>query len=228
MAEPLATALASNTRTLRTVRGQHWGQDARGVTVMEAWANEASSTAPSPLERLTHLVAQMRRGDDRALEELYDTTVGKLFALAKAILRHKKDAEEVVCATYAFAWANAGRYDPERASVLGWLTMLCRSRALDLLRQRRADRATAGIVDIGQLQDEGHGPDDLLSLIQQQSLVHAALCALTPQRRRLVSMAFLQGLSHPQIAKATGLPLGTMKSHIRRALKELRDRLKAV
>jgi RNA polymerase sigma-70 factor (ECF subfamily) len=195
---------------------------------MEAWANDPSATAPSPLERLTHLVAQMRRGDERALEELYDTTVGKMFALAKAILRHEKDAEEVVCATYAFAWANAGRYDPERANVLGWLTMLCRSRALDVLRRRRADAATAGLVDAGQLQDEGHGPDDLLSLIQQQSLVHAALCALTAQRRRLVSMAFLQGLSHPQIARATGLPLGTVKSHIRRALNELRDRLKAV
>jgi DNA-directed RNA polymerase specialized sigma24 family protein len=67
---------------------------------MEAWANDASSTAPSPLERLAHLVAQMHRGGERALEELYDTTVGKLFALAKAILRHEKDAEEVVCATW--------------------------------------------------------------------------------------------------------------------------------
>jgi RNA polymerase sigma factor (sigma-70 family) len=195
---------------------------------MEAWPNEASSTAPSPLERLTHLVMQMRRGDERALEELYDTTVGKLFALAKAIVRHETDAKEVVCATYAFAWSHAGRYDPQRASVLGWLTMLCRSRALDVLRQRRANGAQAGIVEAGQLQDEGHGPDDLLSLMQQQSLVHAALRALTPQRRRLVCMAFLQGLSHPQIAKATGLPLGTVKSHIRRALDELRNRLKAV
>lgn len=195
---------------------------------MEAWANEASSTAPSPPERLTHLVAQMRSGNERALEELYDTTVGKLFALAKAILRHEKDAEEVVCATYAFAWANAGRFDPERASVLGWLTMLCRSRALDVLRRRRSREASSGIVDVAHLQDEGHGPDELLSLIQQQSLVHAALCALTPQRRHLVSMAFLQGLSHPQIARATGLPLGTVKSHIRRALNELRDRLEAI
>lgn len=195
---------------------------------MEAWPNEANSTAPSPLERLTHLVTQMQRGDERALEELYDTTVGKLFALAKAIVRHETDAEEVVCATYAFAWSHAGRYDPQRASVLGWLTMLCRSRALDVLRQRRANGAKAGIVEAGQLQDEGHGPDDLLSLMQQQSLVQAALRALTPQRRRLVSMAFLQGLSHPQIAKATGLPLGTVKSHIRRALDELRNRLKAV
>jgi RNA polymerase sigma-70 factor (ECF subfamily) len=195
---------------------------------MEAWANEAGSTAHNPLERLAHLVAQMRRGDERALEELYDTTVGKLFAVAKAILRHENDAEEVVCSTYAVAWANAGRYDPERANVLGWLTMLCRSRALDLLRQRRAERATRGAIDLGQIPDEGHAPDDLLSLIQEESLAHAALAALTPQRRRLVSLAFQQGLSHPEIARATGLPLGTVKSHIRRALNELRDRLEAL
>ncbi|HXN10812.1 MAG TPA: sigma factor-like helix-turn-helix DNA-binding protein, partial [Steroidobacteraceae bacterium] len=70
--------------------------------------------------------------------------------------------------------------------------------------------------------------DELLGLTQRQSLVHAALSALSPQRRRLVSLAFLQGLSHPEIAAATGLPLGTVKSHIRRALQELRDRLESI
>jgi RNA polymerase sigma-70 factor (ECF subfamily) len=190
--------------------------------------NEAGATAHNSLERLACLVAQVRRGNEQALEELYNTTVGKLFAVAKAILRHEHDAEEVVCSTYAFAWANAGRYDPERASVPGWLTMLCRSRALDLLRQRRAEGATGGAMDLGRIPDEGRAPDDLLSLVQEQTLVHAALSALTPQRRRLVSLAFLQGLSHPEIARATGLPVGTVKSHIRRALNELRDRLEAL
>lgn len=190
--------------------------------------NEAGATAHNSLERLACLVAQVRRGNEQALEELYNTTVGKLFAVAKAILRHEHDAEEVVCSTYAFAWANAGRYDPERASVLGWLTMLCRSRALDLLRQRRAEGATGGAMDLGRIPDEGRAPDDLLSLVQEQTLVHAALSALTPQRRRLVSLAFLQGLSHPEIARATGLPVGTVKSHIRRALNELRDRLETL
>ena len=68
----------------------------------------------------------MRIGQERALEELYDATVGKLYALA-AILRSPEEAEEIVCETYAYAWANAARFDATRASALGWLLMLCRS-----------------------------------------------------------------------------------------------------
>lgn len=228
VAPPLAAALASASRAAGSVRFPQRGPDARRDISVDSWANQDGSTAPIAVDRLPVLLAQMRRGDERALEELYDSTIGRVFAVAKAILRDECDAEEVACATYAFAWANAGRYDPQRGEVLGWLCMLCRSRALDLLRRRRMPEAGDGNIDLAQIADESHGPEDLLGLTQRQSLVHAALSALSPQRRRLVSLAFLQGLSHPEIAAATGLPLGTVKSHIRRALQELRDRLESI
>ncbi len=193
------------------------------MPVLTSDAPVESQLEPSLLQRLAVLVEGMRNGNERALEELYDATVGKLYALAAAILRRTEDAEEVVCATYAYAWDNAARYDSQRASVLGWLMMMCRSRALDLLRQRRNERLEVDASALDHLQDDTGRPEDLLSLVQQHSRVHAALSALTPERRHLVSLAFLQDLSHQEIATVTGMPLGTVKSHVRRALSQLRE-----
>ena len=182
------------------------------------WVGEFGSLSP--------LVTAMRRGDEAALQSLYDATVGKLYALASAILRNHEDAEEVVGATYAYAWANAVRFDAARANPLGWLLMLCRSRALDRLRQRRAAPATVELEEIGENQiDDEAQPDDLLALVQQRSRVHAALAKLSSRRRRLVSLAFLRGMTHSEIAAKTGLPLGSVKSHVRRALVQLRNEL---
>jgi RNA polymerase sigma-70 factor (ECF subfamily) len=191
---------------------------------VEALANDrslAGSTSPD----LAQLIGKMARGNERALEGLYDATVGKLYALALAILRSAEDAEEVVCMTYAYAWANASQYDDSRGNVLGWLLMLCRSRALDRLRQRHANVVAAGSRELESIAAEDNQPEDLLLLLQQRSRVRAALSALSAERRRLISLAFLQDLSHQQIAQATGMALGTVKSHLRRALAQLREQL---
>ena len=196
--------------------------------VVQAAVNEVPQSEAAAVRNLAALVERMRIGQERALEELYDATVGKLYALASAILRSAEDTEEIVCETYAYAWANASRFDASRANALGWLLMLCRSRALDRLRQRRA---SASALDIAALRENDSGADqpfDILSLMQQRSNVHAALSQLTPERRHLVSLAFLQGLSHQEIADVTRLPLGTVKSHVRRALTQLREALEAM
>ncbi len=197
--------------------------------VVQAAMNDISQSEAAAVGNLAALIERMRIGQERALEELYDVTVGKLYALASAILRSAEDTEEIVCETYAYAWANAARFDASRANALGWLLMLCRSRALDRLRQRRA---TANAVDVVALrQSESLSTDqpyDILSLMQQRTSVHAALAQLTPERRQLVSLAFLQGMSHQEIADATRLPLGTVKSHVRRALTQLREVLEAM
>src|SRR5688572_13859684 len=111
---------------------------AHGGSTVEALADGGQLAQAPPTFDLADLVAAMCEGDERALEQMYDATVSKLYALAKAILRNVEDAEEVVCATYAYAWANAAEYDDHRGNVLGWLLMLCRSRSLDVLRHRHA------------------------------------------------------------------------------------------
>jgi RNA polymerase sigma-70 factor, ECF subfamily len=171
---------------------------------------------------LEQLIERMRHGDERALEELYDLTVGKLYALAIAILRNVDDAEDVVCMTYAYAWSNASLFDRQRANVLGWLLMLCRSRAIDRRRERIA---VPSEMSMNNAASDDSSPDELLALIQERSRMHAALEQLSPLRRQLIALAFLQDLSHHQIAQVTGLALGTVKSHLRRGLCELREAL---
>ena len=192
---------------------------------MEAAAKSVSK--PLILDELVDLVEEMRQGEEKALEALYEATVGKLYGLACAIVRRVEDAEEVVCATYAHAWANAARYDRERSSVLGWLLMLCRSRALDLLRQRRAQNAMLEQVADDEDALSRDVPDELLDLVQERGRVREALESLSAERRELVSLAFLRDYTHAEIAAHTGLPLGTVKSHLRRALLQLREYLEA-
>ena len=196
--------------------------------VVQAAVNEVPQSEAAAIRSLAALIERMRIGQERALEELYDATVGKLYALASAILRSAEDTEEIVCETYAYAWANASRFDASRANALGWLLMLCRSRALDRLRQRRAGTSALDVAALRENEASGDQPFDILSLMQQRSNVHAALSQLTPERRHLVSLAFLQGLSHQEIADVTQLPLGTVKSHVRRALTQLREALEAM
>jgi len=203
----------------------HSGEVANGGFIVESLAEEWQLAESPPTLDLAELIAGMSKGNEQALEQLYDATVSKLYALARAILRNVEDAEEVVCATYAYAWANAAEYDDHRGNALGWLLMLCRSRALDVLRQRRANVISSELAPIEGVAAEDPQPDDLFASLQQLSRVRAALAELTPERRRLISLAFLQDLSHQQIAQATGLALGTVKSHLRRALAQLRDHL---
>ena len=199
------------------------------VKAVHAAVGEISQSEVADVRSLAALVERMRLGQERALEELYDATVGKLYALASAVLRSREDAEEVVCETYAYAWANAAMFDASRANALGWLLMLCRSRALDRWRKHRAD--TNGHDVVASAEAAGSSTDqpyDILSLMQQRTSMHAALAQLTPQRRHLVSLAFLHGMSHQEIADAVRLPLGTVKSHVRRALRQLRESLEAM
>jgi RNA polymerase sigma-70 factor, ECF subfamily len=193
--------------------------------MLEALADRIPPDAAQ--DALSLLVGNMCRGDKLALESLYEATVGKLYALASAMLRNAQDAEEVVCETYAQAWETAASFDPARASAMAWLLMMCRSRALDVLRRRRVRGESVDLAGFERICESIQQPEELLALMQRSSRVHAALASLTTERRQLVSLAFLRDLTHQQIAEATGLPLGTVKSHLRRALAQLREQLEA-
>jgi RNA polymerase sigma-70 factor (ECF subfamily) len=211
----------------------HVGQGNRlGIRARLAAVPTPLDTATDPADRqlaqqLQSLVLEMGRGRQLALEQFYAATVARVHALAMAILRDPQDAEEVVCDTYTQAWSAAASYDPQRANAFGWLVMICRSRALDRLRRRRSARrdALVPLEAIAEFADEADGPQDLLERVEAGGRVHAALASLGPQQRRLVGLAFLRGLSHREIAEVTELPLGTVKSHVRRALAELRAAL---
>lgn len=177
---------------------------------------------------LEPLVRAMTAGDPAAFNELYDRTVAQVFAIARSMLRSKEDAEEIVCDVYTHAWQRAASYDAARGSVIAWLGVMARNRSIDRLRQRRESLSLDDARHeslYGSLCAPGHGPEQILDQFQSGSAVHRALQCLSPQRRQLVALAFFQGLSHQEIAAAVGLPLGTVKSHVRRALIEMQTEM---
>jgi RNA polymerase sigma-70 factor (ECF subfamily) len=133
-------------------------------------------------------------------------------------------AEEVVEDAYFQVWRQAVRFDPARGKPLTWLLAMARSRAIDALRREaRFQHDAAGDDESLEMASHAAPVDELLDLARHRSDLHQALMLLGAQPRQLVSMAFFRGLSHEEIAEQTQLPLGTVKSQIRRALLSLRQ-----
>lgn len=169
---------------------------------------------------------RMRVGDERALAALYDATISRVYGLALRIVRKPELAEEVCEDVYMQAWRDAGRYDPTRGRALTWMLVICRSRALDFLRRDDEAEATDEIEEIADRAGaEEIDPSDLLTAAQRKTALHAALKTLTPIQRQLVALAFFRGLTHEEIAAHAELPLGTVKTHLRKALASLRAAL---
>jgi RNA polymerase sigma-70 factor (ECF subfamily) len=189
----------------------------------------SSATTMEPAlqaDPLLPLIEEIRRGAAVALGNLYDQTVDRVYAVAMRVLGNAHDAEEVVTDVYQQVWGRAGQFAPERGTVLRWLTVIAYSRALDS-RRRLGDRQRLQPLhpDEGEpayTNCEERPVEDLLDAYVSGSALHAALGKLSTQQRHLVAMAFLRGLSHQEIADETGMPLGTVKSHIRRGLMQLR------
>lgn len=186
-----------------------------------------TSTAAASEASLREWIARVVRQDQQALAELYETMAGRVYGLALRITRQVQTAEEVTEDCFWQVWRQAPRFDPARGAAMAWIMTIARSRALDALR--RSDTAESLGEDRlnGIEAEDGGDPHDLLDAVEKQHRLHAALRDLEPLPRQLVALAFFRGLSHEEIAGQMGLPLGTVKSHIRRALLRLRELLGA-
>ena len=176
-------------------------------------------------EQLETLLQQIAAGDEAAMGALYDATVDRIYGLAVKVTRRPDLAEEVVGDVYLQAWKQAGKYNRQRATPIGWLLMICRSRALDRLRhETSATKNHTPEDEHGNLPDE-HSSTPLEDLVQRElsGKVAQALEFLNRNQRQTIALAFYKGMSHQQIADYTGEPLGTVKSNIRRAQAILRN-----
>ena len=173
--------------------------------------------------QLLQLLGRIVTRDGAALAALYDATVERVYAAAMRIVGSRESAEEVVSDVYYQVWRHAPRYDASRGLVQTWLLLLCRSRALDALR--RADRAFVHpdpLTLVEAPMDETKHGEALVEGLEQESRLRTAIALLPPLQRQLIGLAFFRDLTHAQIASHMGLPLGTVKSHIRQALLLLR------
>jgi RNA polymerase sigma-70 factor (ECF subfamily) len=174
------------------------------------------------------LMRRLLQRDVSAFEELYDRHSRIVFALVLRILQQSSTSEEVVQDVFLQLWRNAARYDVTRGPFLPWLLTLARNRALDQLRlkserQRRREDQTEELPPVVTI------PDFEGSLDEQHRAkrVRELMASLNPQQKRAIELAYFEGLSHSEIAKALKEPLGTVKSWIRNGLLRLKEGLQA-
>ena len=174
----------------------------------------------SASDELAKLMASIAAGDRAAFRALYERTSAKLYGICLRLLGTEAEAQEVLQDAFVTVWRNAARFDPARASAITWLSVVARNKAIDRLRQRRPE--------IEQIDAAAGVPDDsplATAVIEQEDdarrLAHC-LEQLENRSRAMIRAAFFDGASYPQLAEREGVPLGTMKSWIRRGLLRLR------
>lgn len=202
------------------------GQAAGIAVPMPASAGVDSGLPQDPLLALERFLVGHLRGvvtrDEQALAALYDATSGRVYALALRITGRADTAEEVAADVYMQVWRDASRYDLARGRVLTWLLTICRSRAIDAMRRRDPAEPCAEPDQLVACHDGGAGsPEALMLLAERNDTIRKAVESLDPVQRQLLSLAFFRGLTHEEIAAHTALPLGSVKTHIRKALQHL-------
>ena len=169
---------------------------------------------------LAPVLRAVANGDRAALSVLYRRTSAKLFGICSRVLDSPAEAEDVLQEVYVTVWGKASRFDEQKASPITWLSVIARNKAIDRLRMRRP--ATAGLDAANDIADSGASAFELIEQDQQVERLSGCLDELEERQQASIRAAFLDGDSYPQLAEREGVPLGTMKSWIRRGLARLK------
>jgi RNA polymerase sigma-70 factor (ECF subfamily) len=173
------------------------------------------------------LIRLIARASPEALSALYDRYGRLVFSLAFNALGDQALAEEVAQEVFFRIWEKAGTYRSEEAKVSTWLTSITRHRAIDLIRQRSVrpglDRSEWSETQLMLVPDSADSPEAMTERALQQELVQRAIALLPEEQRRVLALAYFQGLTHSQIAELCNEPLGTIKTRIRLAMQKLRN-----
>jgi RNA polymerase sigma-70 factor (ECF subfamily) len=166
---------------------------------------------------LADLLARAAGGDRAAFKLLYDRTSAKLFGVIVRILGDGGDAEDVLQEVYVTAWRKAAEFDPARASPITWLATIARNRAIDRLRAR-AVRPAAPVEEAAEIADAAPGADALIDEARDAARVRQALAGLEPRHASAIRACYFEGLTYEALAAREGVPVGTLKSWVRRGL----------
>ena len=172
----------------------------------------------------TQLLEGIAQGDEASLAALYDRYHLLSFSLALRVVNDRGRAEDVVQDAFLSVWRKAGSYVAGRGSVKTWLTSIVRNRAIDLVRARRESDGDDEAVLLA-LRDPRPGVVEQVTASLDRQTIRTAIGELPLEQRQAIAMAYFEGLSHSEIADATGLPLGTVKSRIRLGMHRLKGLL---
>lgn len=167
-------------------------------------------------------IAQVGTGDRPALHRVYRATSAKLFGICLRIVGDRAAAEDVLQEVYVIVWRNAARFDSARASPITWLAMIARNRAIDWKRAHDRHTDRFGMMMPPFVASDDLPADEALAAEQLEAAAVRCLETLGSDQRAAIRDTFLDGLTYIQLAERLRLPLGTVKSRIRRGLVELK------
>jgi len=161
--------------------------------------------------------------DESALAELYDRYAAMLSAVLNRILRDTQAAEEILQDIFYQLWRTSSQFDASRGSLPGWLTVIARNRAISRLRRKNPssgeELAENAVVVSFNL-------ETAVARREMMSRVMAVVARLPKEQREVLELAYFEGMTHSEIARHTGDPLGTVKTRLRTAVESLRQNLK--
>jgi len=173
-------------------------------------------------EELAQALGDSGRGDRAAFRRVYDATSPKLFGVCLRILRDRQLAEDVLQDAYVTIWTKASTFDPGRASPITWLATIARNRAIDRLRSASSRVASRPIDEASEVRDPAPDAEAVLESRQQAGQLDMCLDELEARARTAIRTAFFEGVTYEVLAERAEVPLGTMKSWIRRGLQKLK------
>ena len=173
---------------------------------------------------LTQILSAMAKGDRDAMHRLYVRTSRELYSLCFSFIQNREASEDVVHEIYLKAWNRASTYDHTKGAPMAWLTRIARNSAIDWIRAHK-HRPTSGDDELVFIADESETAEDMLIRVEQSDNVRQQVENLADADANLIRSAYLRGMTYSEVAKETGLPLGTVKTRIRRGLRIMRERM---
>jgi len=185
-----------------------------------------STSTPGPkqhveLEMTGSLMTRIARGEEAAVAEVMEQYGSLVWAIARRLTRNSSDAEDAVQEIFTDIWRSAHRYDPAAGSEKVFITTIARRRLIDRMR-RLSNRVQTESTDV--LDELGfHTPDTAAEISLEAGRAARVVAQLRPEQRKVIELGLLHGLSHSDIARVTGMPLGTVKTFMRRGLIQVRE-----
>jgi RNA polymerase sigma-70 factor (ECF subfamily) len=170
---------------------------------------------------LLQLIGEVAGGNKSAFARLYGLTHAKLLGVALRILRDRALAEDVLQESYVKVWRHAASYDPSIASPMTWMATIVRHGAIDALRKRQLE-ALGSEEEMATVASADPDPVEEMHLARLRPKALAAFAKLPEEKRRLIMLAYLRDRSRQELSQRFGVPANTVKTHLRRALLELR------
>ncbi|MGH3447421.1 MAG: ECF RNA polymerase sigma factor SigK [Nocardioidaceae bacterium] len=180
---------------------------------------------PAHVDELGLVLARVARGDQAAFTELYDATAAMVFGVVLRVLRDHAQAEEVSQEVFVEAWRFAPRYDSAQGTARAWLNMMAHRRAVDRVRSSERTRQRERRDVESTLNEPTDDPSDIVVTMDQGRQVRKALAGLPEAQRTALVLAYFEGRTQRDIADQLHLPLGTVKTRIRDAMRRLRDQI---